>query len=116
MALFKINGVEIATPATYVWNIMDISKSERNAAGSIIIERITTKRKLELSWNFLLATQLQTLLTQISGVFFTIIYVDAQTNTNKTGTFYVGDRSVGMQDYQSNVARYKDIKFNFIEK
>lgn len=115
MSLVTINGVAVATPSSYTWNIMDISNAERNAKGSIIIERIATKRKIELGWNYLTRTEMATLLQSVSNTTFPVTFVDAQTNSNVTKTMYVGDRNVGMIDFQNGVARYKDIKFNLIE-
>ena len=47
--MIKINGVAMPAPSEYSVSIMDISKAERNAAGTMIIERIATKRKIELN-------------------------------------------------------------------
>lgn len=116
MALIAINGVDMPTPSSYSWGIMDLSKAERNALGTLIIERIATKRKIELSWSYLTPEQLQTLLTAVGSVTFSLSYLDAQTNTTLTGTFYSGDRNVGMIDFNNGVPRYKDVKFNLIEK
>lgn len=110
-----INSVQISTPSNFQIGIMDISKAERNAKGNLIIERINTKRKLELSYGYLSAAALSTLLTAISGTTFSVSYPDAQTGASRTGTFYVGDRSAGAIDIQSGVVRYKDVKFNLIE-
>lgn len=115
MSLVTINGVAIATPSSYDWNIMDISNAERNAKGNIIIERINTKRKLELGWSYLTASQMSTLLQAVSNVTFSVTFVDAQTNSTMTKTMYVGDRKTGMIDFQNGVPRYKDVKFNLIE-
>lgn len=113
--MILINSVQIATPSTFQIGIMDISKAERNANGTLIIERITTKRKLELSYNYMSAADLATLLTAISGVTFSVTYPDAQTGANRTATFYVGDRTAGAIDYQGSTMRYKDVKYNLIE-
>lgn len=113
--LIKINSVQISTPSSFQFGIMDLSKAERNAKGDLIIERVNTKRKLELSYNYLSATDLSTLLSAISDITFTVTYPDAQTGADRTSTFYTGDRSVGAIDYQNNIMRYKDVKFNLIE-
>jgi hypothetical protein len=113
--LIKINTVTISTPSTFQIGIEDISKAERNANGNLIIERITTKRKLELSYNYLSQTDIATLLTAVSGTTFTVEYPDAQTGSLRTGTFYCEGRTAGAIDYQGGVMRYKDIKFNLIE-
>lgn len=114
--MIKIDGAIIPTPSDYTVGIMDISKAERNARGNLIIERIATKRKLEFSWNYLSKEDLSRLLKLVSPVFFKVDYIDPQENTWKNGTFYVGDRKVGALDYRNGNIRYKDIKFNLIER
>lgn len=114
--MIRINGTVIPTPATYQISLNDLSKAERNANGTMIIERIATKRKLEMSWAYLSQSDLSSLLQAVSGVFFAVQYPDPQDGTLKTGTFYAGDRSSGMIDYKSGIARYKDVKFNVIEQ
>ncbi|OUM86647.1 MAG: hypothetical protein BAA01_11605 [Bacillus thermozeamaize] len=114
--MIKINGVEIPTPSEYRVGIQDLSKAERNARGTMIIERIATKRKLELAWNYLSEADLRMVLSAVSPVFFTVEYPDPQEGTRKTGTFYAGDRSVGALDYINGKIRWKDIKFNLIER
>lgn len=114
--MIKIDGVAIPTPSDYTVGIMDLSKAERNARGDMIIERIATKRKIELSWNYLNKEDLSTLFNLVSPVFFTVEYIDPQSNAKKTGTFYAGDRSAGALDYKNGSIRYKDIKFNLVER
>lgn len=114
--MLKVNGVALPTPSDYIVGIQDLSKAERNAKGMMIIERIATKRKLELAWKHLSKTELQQVLTAVSPVFFTVSYLDPQTNAQKTGTFYSGDRTVGALDYVDGQIRWKDIKFNLVEK
>lgn len=114
--MIKIDGVEIPTPSDYTVGIMDLSKAERNARGDMIIERIATKRKIEMSWNYLTKEQLSNLFNLVSPVFFEVEYIDPQDNGIKTGTFYAGDRKAGALDYKNGVIRYKDISFNAIER
>lgn len=116
MALISIGGVDLPTPSDFQVSIADISKAERNANGTMVIERIATKRKIEISYRFLSRTDLATLLNAVDPVTFSVTYMDPKTNANRTATFYCGDRSVGMIDFVSSVPRYKDIKFNLIEK
>jgi len=114
--LIKIDGWTIPTPSSYTAGVMDLSKAERNARGTIIIERIATKRKLELTWNYLDQDRLSQLLRAVSPVFFTVEYPDPQDGTMRTGTFYVGDRKAGAIDYRDGVVRWKDVAFNLIER
>jgi len=114
--MIKIDSIQIPTPSDYNVGIQDLSKAERNARGTMIIERIAIKRKLELSWVYLAKDQLQQLLNAVSPVFFTVEYPDPLTGAAKTGTFYVGDRKAGAIDYRNGQPRWKDITFNLIER
>ena len=114
--MITIGGVSIPTPSTYSISIQDLSKAERNANGSMIIERIATKRKLEMSWNYLSSSDLSSLLSKVAPVFFTVTYPDSVDGTTRSGTFYCGDRSSEAIDYISGTIRYKNVKFNLIER
>ena len=95
---------------------MDISKAERNANGTMIIERVTTKRKLFLTYSYVTESDAATILKQIAPTFYTVTYLDPQTRSMKTGSFYCGDRNIGMVDYINGIPRYKDLTFNLIER
>lgn len=116
MALITVGGVDLPAPSDFNVGVQDISKADRNARGTMIMERIATKQKLELSWNYLSRVQLSQVLTAVQPVFVTVTYIDPVTNVSKTGTFYAGDRSLGMLDFKNSVPRYKDVKFNLIER
>ncbi|WP_066316979.1 DUF6711 family protein [Bacillus sp. FJAT-29814] len=116
MALITVGGVALPTPSEYQVDIMDISKAERNAAGTMIIERIATKRKIELGWALLTGAQYSQILNAVDPVFFTVVYFDPKDNSNKTGTFYCGDRPAPMMRFDNGVPSWKDVKFNLIER
>lgn len=107
--------VALVTPSALKVGIMDLSKAERNAKGSMIIERIATKQKLELEYTFLSKAQMATVLQAVSYVSFWVKYTDPQTDTIRTAKFYCGDRSTGILDFVNGVPRYIDVKFNLIE-
>lgn len=114
--MITVNGVVLPTPSDYSVAIQDLSKGERNANGLMIMERIATKRKIELAWKYLSQSELAAVLNAVSPVFFTVTYIDPQAGGNKTGTFYSGDRNVPALDFIDGNIRYKDIKFNLIER
>lgn len=114
--MIKIDGIVIPAPSDLSVGIMDLSKAERNAAGTMVIDRIATKRKLELSWKYLSKEDLSELFTAVSPVFFTVEYIDPQENKKKIGMFYAGDRKAGALDYINGTIRYKDITVNLIER
>jgi hypothetical protein len=114
--MIKIDGYDIPTPSEYSVGVMDITKAERNANGTMIIEKIATKRKIELNYKYLSNSDLQSLLNKISPTFFSVAYPDSLTGAIRTATFYVGDRTAGAIDYKIGVIRWKDCKFNLIER
>lgn len=116
MSLIKIKGVELPTPSEYSVGIQDISKAERNANGTMIIDRIATKRKIELSWKMLDSNTLSQVLNAVAPVLFTVEYMDPQDNAMKTGTFYCGDRNNPMMRFTNGVPIYKDVKFSIVER
>jgi hypothetical protein len=116
MALLQINGVDLDTPSEYSVAVMDITQAERNAQGLMLIERIAQKAKINVKYNYCDGATLASILTKIDPIAFNITYLNPKTNTFRTSSFYVGDRSVGMIDYQSGVPRYKDLSFDFIER
>ncbi len=116
MASIKINGVEVKAPSQYDVSIQDLSNAERNANGTMIIERIATKRKIELGWEDLTAAEMAALLNIVSSIFFTAEYIDPQEKALKSGTFYCGDRKAPMMVFKSGIPRYKNLSFNLVER
>lgn len=114
--MIRIDGSEIPTPSGYQVSVMDISKTERNARGQMIIERVAIKRKLDLSWAYLVGGELQQLLCLVGPVFFTVEYPDPEGGAARTGTFYVDDRSVAAMDYLDGQTRWKDVGLSLVER
>jgi hypothetical protein len=116
MALITVAGVALPTPSSYGVGIQDLSKAERNAKGTMIIERIATKRTIQIEYKYLSKDDLSKVLKALSGTYFNVTYLDPQINGNRTASFYCGDRSMGMIDFVDGIPRYKDIQFNLIER
>jgi hypothetical protein len=115
MALITVSGVALPTPAEFQVGYMDVSKAERNANGTMIIERIATKRKLFLTYAYISESDASTILAQTAPTTYTVTYMDPQTRSMKSGSFYCGDRNIGMLDYINGKPRYKELTFNLIE-
>lgn len=115
--MLKINNQSLPkNPSSYFVGIMDISNAGRLADGYLMIERVATKQKIELMWYYLTPQELSNLLTMVSPVSFEIEFIDPQTSALKRGEFYCGDRSAEAIDYHNGEIRYKNIKFNLIER
>jgi len=115
LALINIGGVAIPTPTDLTVSVMDLSKADRNANGTMVLERIATKQKLALKWSYITDSQLTAILNAISPTSYQVTYVNPVTNSWVTKNMYCGDRSVGYIDFQNNTVRYKDFGFDLIE-
>jgi hypothetical protein len=115
LAFITANGVNLPTPTAFDVGVQDISNAQRNAQGTMIIERIATKRTLTLTYAYITASDLATVLNAVSGTSFSVTYVDPVQNGNLTKTFYPGDRKMGMIDFQNGTARYQNVSFELIE-
>lgn len=116
MALLSISGVALPTPTEVSFGVYDISKAERNANGTMLIERITTKKKISVTYAFVTKEQMSTILKLVEPVFWDVTYIDPVTSNTVTGSFYCGDRNLGMVDFVNGVPRYKDLSFELIER
>lgn len=114
--MISINGVQIATPKVYEPTISDLDgESNRNANGELIRDRIAVKRKLNLEWGPLTQAEIQTLLSAVSSVFFTVTFPDPELGVI-TKTMYVGDRTAPAYSYIDGEVKWQGLKMNFIEK
>ncbi|WP_352420727.1 DUF6711 family protein [Proteiniborus sp.] len=114
--MLKIDGVEMPAPVKYDVGIMDLSKAERNALGDMVIDRIATKRKIELDLTGLSNEEISKVLKAVSPVFFEVEYFDPQENRLQTGTFYSGDRNAKGLRYEQGKLLWKGLSFNIIEQ
>lgn len=103
------------SPTELTVNLMDLSKADRNANGTMVIERITTKQKLQLKWSYISATDFKTILNAISPVSVTVSYTNPLTGAVENRQMYCGDRAASYIDYQNNTPRYKDFSVDLIE-
>jgi len=114
--MIKINGVVVKSPDVFQASVNDIVKAERNSGGTMVIDLVATKRKLELGWTYLSAVELATLLAKVSAILFEVSYPDPVTGAERTGTFYKGDRSCEGLTYKNGAMIWKGLKFNVIER
>jgi hypothetical protein len=114
--MIEVNNVLIPTPSSFKVGIMDISSAERNAKGTMLIDRIAQKRKIEVSWKELEPKKLSEILKLINSTYFFVKYPDPMTGEFETKTFYVGDREIPMYSFINGKPVWIDISFNFIER
>ncbi|MCF0149146.1 MAG: hypothetical protein HUJ77_12215 [Clostridium sp.] len=114
--MLKINGKKVATPKYYEVTINDLDgESNRNANGELVRDRIGVKRKINLEWPLLSQSEISTLLTSVSSVFFSVTFYDPQAG-EITKTMYVGDRTAPANRIVNGQVMWSGLKMNFIEK
>lgn len=116
--MIRINNVKMPSPTDFSVTISDISSddSKRNARGDMLIDRIATKRKIEMSWDFISLEDMSLTLKLVNDIFFTVEYPDPEEGKFMTRTFYVGDRTAPMLDIINGKPMWKNVKFNLIER
>ena len=119
--MIKINGTPTPRfPSTFSVVLSDLddgATTTRTMDGVLHRDRIAVKRKITLKFNFLLWEELSTLLKQMKEVFFDVEYPDPETGKSETKTFYVGNRTAPVAQYDDTGNIYwVDISFNFIER
>lgn len=115
---FTINGTKVTQPAEVVYGRYDLDSEDsfRALDGTMQRDRITTKVKLDCSWNALTASQMSQLLQSMDAVFFDINYFDPFVGGYTTKTFYVGDRTAPVYSIANGKVIFKSFSANFIEK
>ena len=122
LTVTKQNGttVDLPYPQEYTPDIYDVDAATtgRNAAGTMIRDRVAVKHKFNCKWVGLSQTELTTLLNAVTDASFTLSAVDIRTGSRANFTVYVGDRSAPVYWYpstNSNTWMYASLSMNFIE-
>lgn len=114
--MLKANGVRLPTPTDYTPGIEEISKAERNAAGTMVKDVIAFKDKLTLVWQNLTQEELSLLTSVKKKNSVMLEYISMETGTKITGHFYTGSiQATGIQYRNGKIEYWKDVKMNFIE-
>lgn len=115
--MLSIKGVQVnPQPSKMTVQILDISNAERNAQGDMLIDRIATKRKIELEWKQLTNSQMATISQLVQDTTFSVSYPDPLTGTIRTSTFYAGDRTAPVYTYANGIAKWEGLRLSLIEK
>lgn len=114
--IYSVDGVTIAVPAAYQWDLNDISRADagRTEDGLMHKLRIGTKRKLHLKWNYLTTAEASTILSAFQPEYFSVKYLDLLTGGYVTSTFYCGDKT--SPSYNVRLGLWENVSFNIIER
>lgn len=118
--IIKINGQEIAAyPATFLVTTLDLDDGEtsvRTADGTLNRDRITVKRKIEMSFGGLEWGKVSAILQSIQDEFFEVYYPDPMTGRYETKTFYSGDRPATIAVAREDTIIWEGLKLSLIER
>jgi len=82
---FKINSKSIKQPTEITLSFESLDKFERTMDGTMVVDLVGKKEKVEVRWNYLPDADMKLLATEIrSGSFLTIDYASAEQQTIKT--------------------------------
>lgn len=122
LVVTRANGsvITLPYPQEYTPDIYDVDASTtgRNAAGTMIRDRVARKHKFNCKWAALTHDQLTLILQATQDSAFTLTAVDIFTGTRKSFRVYVGDRSAPVYWYPtSNTGTwmYAELTMDFIE-
>lgn len=121
MAILKINGVAIHDPSSLEWALQDLDSEDgagRNQSGTMFRDRIAIKRKVSCQWPPMTPSEMSKILKAMDSVFFTLTYPDAHDGAERTGEFYVGDRTAPMYMWSEEKQKYlwEGLSADFIER
>lgn len=115
MAVLTLGGVAVPTPSTMNVMIYDITEGDRDATGTMHLDLVATKYKLECTWSFLTQSQMTQLLNAIKPISFSASFIDPTTGSKKSIKVYKGDRSIPVFRVVNGQNQYQEFKVNFIE-
>lgn len=113
--MVKIAGADIPAPTEITPSMYDITEGERDATGTMHIDLIATKYKLQLKWGILSKSEMSTILNAIKSITFSVTFDDPESGTEKTINVYKGDRSIPVLLYKDGDPYYNGFSINFIE-
>lgn len=87
MDFFKVNGKLIKAPTEITVSTENLDKAERTVDGTMVVDIIGEKRKLDCTWDFLSKADMKTLAEQTKHTAFTeVTFHDKETGELVTMT------------------------------
>ena len=116
--MLTVNGASLPAPSAMKISIFNVgAQSARTASGLAVVDRIGVKRKIEMKWAHLSATDMQTLLTAVgAGAFMSATYPDPATGAARTMQCYCEERKTGMLRMKDGVPVWTDAELTLIER
>jgi hypothetical protein len=114
--MLKIAGVTVKSPSELKVGRFDITKSNRTASGKMMMELISTKRRVDCVWKMITDNELQVIIDTITAnkPFFSLEYPDA--GSSQTMTCYSGDIVTSLWHTKNGIRYWEEVSIPFIEQ
>lgn len=118
MVFFKINNKEVASPKEINISYEVLDKTERTLDGTLVVDVIAKKKKLDISWEHLTKEAMAMLVAEVNtNTFQDIAYRDTLTGELTTLVGKVKDFSYSPgYDWVHNKVRWQSINLSIVEK
>lgn len=116
--VIRINGTPIRDPTTItiqrnkIWS----QGSGRTKAGNWVGDITNVKQRIDLTWSPLTKEDAKKIFNALEPAFVEVTFLDPKTDTFKTKTFYGGDLSLPIYNYNIEEAVYESLAVSLVEK
>lgn len=120
MILFKINSKTLSrNPTSIEQGKFKIQQSDRTINGTMVVDIIAVKNKVNFSWNYMSDSDLRKLLNEInSQTFVTVEYKDPD-NENDLKSMIAETSEISYRPHYDNMTQsviWKEVKVEFLER
>src|SRR5690606_28841088 len=114
--MFKIAGVSVKAPSELRVARFDLTRSARTASGTMVMDVIATKRRVDVVWKMLPDSELKKIIDVITAnkPFFSLEYPDA--GGTRTITCYAGDIITSLWHTKNGIRYWEEVSIPFIEQ
>lgn len=118
MQFFKINSKTIQSPTEITVSEEDLNKAERTMDGTMVIDVIGKKTKLDVNWEYLRKEEMQLLRSVVNGgTFVTVSYHSPETGEMVTMTAQAeGFSFQPYYDWAKGELLWRGVSVSFTEK
>lgn len=118
MVFFKINSKSIKQPTEIALSFESLDKFERTMDGTMVVDLIGKKEKVDVRWNYLPDADMKLLAAEIrSDSFVTIDYASAEQQTIKTITARATDlQYMPFYDWSKKRIIWQGVSVSFLER
>ena len=113
-----MNQRAVPSPSALEVSVFDVNGTvERNARGDTVIDRVATKRRLDLEWAHLSGGDMAALLAAVGEEgFFEAAYPDPETGKTRTMTCYAEERSAAVLRVENSAPVWHGLKMRWVER